>query len=465
MSLTTALHAMRRAPPVENRASVISLPARSFPAASYPGTPETTARKLSAVDRCIELLSDSVAKLPSYILDTTTRERPRHPILELLNTRPNEAMTPFVHKKVLETSRLEGGNAYEWIIRDQRTMQPVELVPVPWQLVQPWMDTEGRVWYNIINPRTGENLTVHGMDMCHFKGATRTTSVTRRVIPEASSLTIALENGEIDYIDSLNSIDIERIKANPKLKTVEMVSANIAYLGFNTTKEPFDDPLVRRALQYASNKEAIVEVLYEGYGIPCTSVFPTIGVAFNDELDMYTYDIDKAKELLTKAGHADGFSFEITVSSDIRSRAAQLLQQDFAQIGVTVDINQMEFGAMLDYLSGKNHEGWIMSWGGATNPNMTLTNNFHTESGGATGNRMWYSNPEVDRLIEEARAEMDADKRNEMYKEVQAILMEDSPWIPLLQQTYVAGMNKGLDGMIMYKTGSRYYHEAVVYED
>src|SRR5699024_8730737 len=136
-----------------------------FPAASYPGAPETTARKLSAVDRCIELLSDSVAKLPSYILDTTTRERPRHPILELLNTRPNEAMTPFVHKKVLETSRLEGGNAYEWIIRDPRTMQPVELVPVPWQLVQPWMDTDGRVWYNIINPRTGENLTVHGMDM------------------------------------------------------------------------------------------------------------------------------------------------------------------------------------------------------------------------------------------------------------------------------------------------------------
>ena len=299
----------------------------------------------------------------------------------------------------------------------------------------------------------------------YFKGATRTTSVTRRVIPEASSLTIALENGEIDYIDSLNSIDIDRIKENPDLKTVEMVSSNIAYLGLNTTKEPFDDPLVRRALQYAANKEAIVEVLYEGYGVPCTSVFPTIGVAFNDELESYSYDLDKARELLTQAGHADGFNLEIAVSSDIRSRAAQLLQQDFAALNITVDINQMEFGAMLDYLSGKDHQGWIMSWSGATNPNMTMTNNFHTESGGATGNRMWYSNPEVDRLIEEARAEMDETKRNDIYKELQAILMEDSPWIPLLQQTYVAGMNKGLDGMIMYKTGSRYYHEAVVYED
>jgi len=125
----------------------------------------------------------------------------------------------------------------------------------------------------------------------------------------------------------------------------------------------------------------------------------------------------------------------------------------------------MDFGAMLDYLSGKDHQAWIMSWSGATNPNYTLTQNFHTESGGATGNRGWYSNPEVDAMIEEARGEFDTEKRNQLYKDIQAKLMEESPWIPLLQQTYVAGMKKGVDGVAMYKTGSRYYHNAVVYED
>lgn len=299
----------------------------------------------------------------------------------------------------------------------------------------------------------------------YWRGASRMTSLTRKIIPEASSQTIALEAGEIDYLGSLNSIDIERVKANPNLKTIEMVSNNIAYMGFNTTKAPFDDARVRRALQYAANKEAIIEVLYEGYGIPCTSVFPTVGVGFNDELTGYTYDIEKARELLADAGYADGFNFEVTVSSDIRSRAAQLLQQDFGQINVTIDINLMEFGAMLDYLSRKDHEAWIMSWGGATNPNNTLSNNFHTDAGGPTGNRMWYSNPEVDRMIEEAREEFDVDKRNEIYKQIQAVIMEDSPWIPLLQQTYVAGMNKGLDGVIMHKHGARYYHDMVVYED
>ena len=299
----------------------------------------------------------------------------------------------------------------------------------------------------------------------YWRGKSRMTSLVRKIIPEASSQTIALEAGEIDYIASLNSIDIDRVKANPDLKTVEMVSNNIAYMGFNTTKAPFDNAKVRRALQYASNKEAIVEVLYEGYGIPCTSIFPTVGVGFNDELGGYSFDLEKAKALLAEAGYADGIEFEVTVSSDIRSRAAQILQQDYGQIGVTININLMEFGAMLDYLSRKDHEAWIMSWGGATNPNNTLTNNFHTDAGGPTGNRMWYSNPEVDRMIEEAREEFDVEKRNAIYKEIQAVIMEDSPWIPLLQQTYVAGMHKGLDGVIMHEHGSRYYHDMVVYED
>ncbi|MBQ6867228.1 MAG: ABC transporter substrate-binding protein, partial [Clostridia bacterium] len=179
----------------------------------------------------------------------------------------------------------------------------------------------------------------------YWQGPCRATSMLRKVIPEASSLTIALEAGEIDYINELNSVDIARVMENPDLKTVEMASANIAYMGLNTTKAPFDNKLVRQALQYASNKESIVEVLYEGYGVPCNSVFPTVGVAYNDELDAYAYDIEKAKELLAEAGYPDGFEFEVVVSADIRSRAAQILQQDYQSVGITINIELMDFGA------------------------------------------------------------------------------------------------------------------------
>lgn len=171
MSARSGLRALIRAPTVTNL-SVRDLIAAGYPAGDVEVT-ETTARKLSAVDACIEILSNSMAKLPAYVMKTSTRERIGHPILDLLNVRPNEAMTPTVRKKVLETSRNEGGNGYDWIVRDPRTLRPMELIPVPWRLVQPWRDEHGRVWYTITNPVTGDPMVLPNEDVCHYKGATR----------------------------------------------------------------------------------------------------------------------------------------------------------------------------------------------------------------------------------------------------------------------------------------------------
>ena len=135
---------------------------------------ETAARKLSTVDRCIEILSDSMAKLPTFIMDSRTRKRIEdHPLLHVLNVRPNEAMTPFIRKKVLEISRLEGGNGYDWIIRNPRTGMVEELIPIPWRLVTPWRDLKGRVWYTVYHPVTGAPMVLPQEDICHYKNSSR----------------------------------------------------------------------------------------------------------------------------------------------------------------------------------------------------------------------------------------------------------------------------------------------------
>lgn len=130
------------------------------------------ARKLSAVDRCLEILSDSIAKLPNYVIDSKSRRRlADHPALYALNVRPNEAMTPSVRKKALELSRLEGGAGYDWIIRDPATGRLRELIPLPWRLVAPWRDRAGRMWYTVSHPLTGEPMILPGQDVCHYKGS------------------------------------------------------------------------------------------------------------------------------------------------------------------------------------------------------------------------------------------------------------------------------------------------------
>ena len=172
MNMIKGLRAATARSPTQKSVTVETMTAAGL-AFSSAGSPAYEARQLSTVDRCIEILSDSVAKLPSYVIDTETRERVRHGILYQLNVRPNEAMTPFVRKKVLETSRLEGGDAYDWIVRDPRTGLPAELIPVPWQLVHPWRDLAGRMWYDITHPVTGEPMRLPQEDVCHYKNATR----------------------------------------------------------------------------------------------------------------------------------------------------------------------------------------------------------------------------------------------------------------------------------------------------
>ena len=174
MSMSNGLRAVARSPSLHSKAvTVDTLVAAGYPVAGTE-TGESFARKLSAVDRCIEILSDSIGKLPNYLFDSKTRRRiPDDPVLQLLNIRPNEAMTPTIRKKVLETSRLVDGNGYDWILRDERTGRIRELIPVPGYLVEPWQDLSGRVWYTVTHPWTGEPMVLPNEDICHYKGATR----------------------------------------------------------------------------------------------------------------------------------------------------------------------------------------------------------------------------------------------------------------------------------------------------
>ena len=130
--------------------------------------------RLGDVNRCVEILSDDMAKLPWYLFDMNTRQRPDGGwLLYLLNVRPNEGMTPFVAQKLVEASVLLNGNGYVWIVRDRggaNPYEPRELLPVPGYLVQPWRGNDGRVWYEVTNPVSGEAMRLFGEDMIHLKG-------------------------------------------------------------------------------------------------------------------------------------------------------------------------------------------------------------------------------------------------------------------------------------------------------
>lgn len=163
--------AMGAVPRIRNETSVATLTSIGQ-SMSGETVGERNAMKLSTVSRCVEVLSDSIGKLPLYVMDRKTRERVEHPLNELLTIRPNEAQTPTVAKKMIEGNRLCGGNGYAWIVRSPYSMEPEQLIPVPHELVAPWLDASGRLWYTVIHPFTGAPMTIPREDMIHVMAYT-----------------------------------------------------------------------------------------------------------------------------------------------------------------------------------------------------------------------------------------------------------------------------------------------------
>lgn len=289
----------------------------------------------------------------------------------------------------------------------------------------------------------------------YFMGAPEADSITIKVYPEASSRSIALETGEVDLITPVPPVDINRIKENPDLETIEMVSSTLSYVTLNTSKKPLGNLQVRQAMEYLTDKDTLIEVVREGYGVKAHSPIPTIGAMYDETLeDMYTFDVEKAKELLTEAGYADGFTVTMNVSSDDNKRLAECMQSEFAKANITMNIEVMEFGALLAYLNTGEHDMFIMGWSqGNTNPDKTLTNNFHSSMIGASGNRSWLNSPEVDGWIEAARRTTDTAVQKENYDKVQRYVMENAIWIPLYQTINVSAFNKDAEGIVWYKHG------------
>lgn len=230
--IADGLRALARAP-VRNAVTAQSLAASGYPLSAADCSAET-ARKLSAVDACIEILSNSIAKLPSYVMDNRTRERVPHRILDILNVRPNEAMTPFIRKKVLETSRLEGGNGYDWIIRNPSTGYIEELIPIPWQFVEPWRDTGGRIWYTVTHPVTGEPMVLPNEDICHYKGATRDGLKGISVLRRASEVVAAAKAAQ-EY-------DRSYYESGGQPAGVLTVDADLGGAAVGADKKPMTDP-------------------------------------------------------------------------------------------------------------------------------------------------------------------------------------------------------------------------------
>src|SRR5215211_7663398 len=273
------------------------------------------------------------------------------------------------------------------------------------------------------------------------------------IAADDTSRTAAIVSGAVDFVEYVPLRDVDSLQQDANLALAGDTNNNIRFIGFNLTKEPFDNPLVRQAIAAVVDREAMLGPTVFGYGTPTQGLFPPdFWAALQQEVR--PPDVERAKQLMAEADLADGFSTTITSWSQYSflSNAAVVLQEQLRQIGIEAELNLVENATMVEQVYiGKTYDIAVTGESAYVDPNTLILPNFKS---GESGNFANYSNPEVDKLIEQGIAATDQEERAGIYQEIQKILLEDLPWVSLFVANQYEAMKDYVRGYVHIPTGS-----------
>ena len=273
------------------------------------------------------------------------------------------------------------------------------------------------------------------------------------VVNNAATRVAMLQSGEVQYIEGLPPQLVPTIEGDADLEVLTAPTNFLRILQLNTTKEPFTDQRVRQALNYAVDKQVLADVAYNGFATVMTSPIPASAFG-HVEQPPYSYDPERARELLAEAGYPDGFSFTVlTFTGDEYRMAGQVLQQMFSQIGVQMELDQQERGALVDQIflpvdENPTEAALVGASASTGDADLALTVSFTRESfPPASNNWSFYSNDRVEELVEAGRSSGDPAVRQDAYSEALGIIWEDAPWVFLVSPDSIAGRSASITGV------------------
>lgn len=293
----------------------------------------------------------------------------------------------------------------------------------------------------------------------YYKGESAVKTLVFRQIPEAINRGLGLETGEIDLAYDLEITDLANLEANKNLDIKTAVSTTVWYVGFNCSHPILANEKVRQAIAYAINPQDVIDIVFSGVADPAhnTMLVPRLfgSAAPSNE---YEQDFEKAKALLADAGYADGFDIELWCSdSQVMRTMAEVLQDQLRQVGVVVKILPSEQGSYYEDTGNGKHEMFILSKT-SIDPDSMMRAMYHTEALGPSGNRSFWTSPEVDAKLDEASTTTDQARAAELYKEVQEIVGTTLPLYPLAIEHLTAGMQNNVAGFDLYPGKSHYIY-------
>ncbi|WP_079523616.1 ABC transporter substrate-binding protein [Solibacillus isronensis] len=311
--------------------------------------------------------------------------------------------------------------------------------------------------------KRNDSITIEKFEDYWQEGFPKLDKVIFRSIPDNSARLNELMAGNIDLADGINPSDGKTVEGDSTLQLIERPSMNIGYLGLTNTRAPFDNKLVRQAVNYAIDKQAIVDAFFEGRAEVAANPMPPSISGYNDAISPYPYDPEKAKSLLAEAGY-DGKEIELWAMPVPRpympdgAKVAEVIQKNLEDVGIPSKIVTFEWATYLEKAKNGEADAFMLGWTGDNGDADNFIYTLLDKDNILSNNYAYYTNEEVHSLLIQAQSETDENVRNELYKKAQEIIHDDAPWVPLAHSTPLLAAKAGVNGFLPHPTGSDKLH-------
>ncbi len=264
---------------------------------------------------------------------------------------------------------------------------------------------------------------------------------------------LQLKNGNADVIKVSSTREYTNLKNLPGIRFVSRDYINFNFIGFNVNKPPFDKREVREAFAHIINKEKLVRFLFRRSALPALSLFPPFLNINNANYKDYDYDISKARRLLSSAGYPHGLKcrlYSITGRYDLKNTLLKI-KKNAKKAGIEIQLVFLPFNDIVRGVLNNKYDLFAMGWTiFIPDPSVITDYLFLSQS---EINFFHYRNPELDRILINARRIMDPSRRAEEYKKVQNIIHRDVILIPLYYSSFIAAYRKGIKGLHLNSRG------------
>jgi dipeptide transport system substrate-binding protein len=300
----------------------------------------------------------------------------------------------------------------------------------------------------------------------HWDGRPKIDNLVYAITTDASVRYAKLKTGECHAMAFPKPADVALMKNDPNINLVQKNGLNVGYIAFNVEKKPFDNKLVRQALNMAVNKKAILDAVFQGAGQPAKNPIPPTLWSYNDKVAEYPYDPAKAKDMLAKAGYPNGTEVELWYLPVTRpynpdgKRMAELVQADWEKIGVKTKLITYEWGEYRKRSKTGEQTVMMLGWSGDNgDPDNFFVPLLGCDAVKGGGNVARWCNKDFEDLVQKAKGVTKQADRAALYRKAQEIFKEEAPWIPIAHSVRFDPVRKEVIGYKMDATAHHFFHK------